>query len=89
MESPEFAAGLRSSQGANGGAPIKRKRSTIDSSPASLLDHDHDHDHDHDLDHDETADASPDTKSRRLPGVKRACNECRQQKVGDSRMSSA
>jgi hypothetical protein len=77
MESPEFAAGMRS-QGLNGG-PAKRKRSTIDSSPASLLDHDHDHDHEYDLD--ERADASPDAKNRRLPGVKRACNECRQQKV--------
>jgi hypothetical protein len=80
MESPEFAAGMRG-QGLNGSGPSKRKRSTIDSSPASLLDLDHDHDHDHDLDHDERADASPDTKSRRLPGVKRACNECRQQKL--------
>ncbi|SPQ17989.1 f9278cce-edaf-4504-a00d-786cd4b006d9 [Thermothielavioides terrestris] len=78
MESPEFAAGVRS-QGANGGGPIKRKRSTLDSSPASLADHDHDHDQD--IDHDERTDASPDTKSRRLPGVKRACNECRQQKL--------
>ncbi|GAB1310228.1 Zn 2cys6 transcriptional activator [Madurella fahalii] len=78
MESPEFAAGngMRSHGGANGSGPNnKRKRSTIDSSPASLLDHDHD------VDHDGTGDASPETKSRRLPGVKRACNECRQQKL--------
>jgi hypothetical protein len=95
MESPEFAAGMRShsiqsihSMNGTGPPPPKRKRSTIDSSPASLLDHhdhhdhhDHDHDHDHDLDHGDRDDASPDTKNRRLPGVKRACNECRQQKV--------
>jgi hypothetical protein len=77
MESPEFAAGMRS-HGANGG-PNKRKRSTIDSSPSSLLDHDHEHELD--IDHDERDDASPETRNRRLPGVKRACNECRQQKV--------
>ncbi|KAJ4296989.1 hypothetical protein N0V88_003905 [Collariella sp. IMI 366227] len=80
MESPEFAAGMRS-QGANGAGPNKRKRSTMDSSPASLIDPDHDHDQD--MDQDDRADASPDTKNRRLPGVKRACNECRQQKVKD------
>ncbi|KAK4191778.1 hypothetical protein QBC35DRAFT_425380 [Podospora australis] len=81
MESPEFAAGMRS-HGANGGAGLhKRKRSTIDSSPASLLDQDHDHEHDHDEDHENRGDASPETKGRRLPGVKRACNECRQQKL--------
>ncbi|KAK4129382.1 hypothetical protein N657DRAFT_630286 [Parathielavia appendiculata] len=78
MESSDFAAGMRS-QGLNSAGSTKRKRSTLDSSPASLLDQDHDHDHDHDVDHDENA--SPDTKSRRLPGVKRACNECRQQKL--------
>ncbi|KAK4444104.1 hypothetical protein QBC34DRAFT_309788 [Podospora aff. communis PSN243] len=61
--------------GANGGP--KRKRSIMDSSPGSILDHDHDHEHDHD-DHD---DNSPEAKGRRLPGVKRACNECRQQKL--------
>ena len=50
----------------------------MDSSPGSIGHHDiHDHDHEDD-DHD---DASPETKGRRLPGVKRACNECRQQKV--------
>jgi len=76
MESPEFSASMRP-YGANGGP--KRKRSIMDSSPGSILDHDHDHDHDHDQDdHD---DASPEAKGRRLPGVKRACNECRQQKV--------
>jgi hypothetical protein len=85
MESPEFAAGMRS-QSVNGGGSIKRKRSTFDSSPASLMDHDRDHDHD--MDHDDRADASPDTKSRRLPGVKRACNECRQQKVRKSHVES-
>lgn len=86
MESPEFAAagsnGMRSHAGANGGGPAnnnKRKRSIIDSSPASLVDHDHDHDHD--AEHEGPGDASPGTKGRRLPGVKRACNECRQQKV--------
>jgi len=83
MASPEFAAGMRS-HGANGVGPHKRKRSTIDSSPASLLDpdHDNDNDHEHDDDHPERNDgASPEAKGRRLPGVKRACNECRQQKV--------
>ncbi|KAL2174768.1 uncharacterized protein P884DRAFT_272176 [Thermothelomyces heterothallicus CBS 202.75] len=80
MESPEFAAGMRG-QGSNGTASStsKRKRSTVDSSPASLGDHDHDQEQEQD--HDERADASPETKSRRLPGVKRACNECRQQKL--------
>ena len=70
MESPEFPANMRA-YGANGGP--KRKRSIMDSSPGSAPDHDQDHD-----DHD---DASPEAKGRRLPGVKRACNECRQQKV--------
>ncbi|KAK0731367.1 hypothetical protein B0H67DRAFT_564586 [Lasiosphaeris hirsuta] len=78
MESPDFPASMRA-HGANGGGP-KRKRSIMDSSPGSILDHDHDH-HDHDLDHDHDDDASPETKGRRLPGVKRACNECRQQKL--------
>ncbi|KAK3942783.1 regulatory protein LEU3 [Diplogelasinospora grovesii] len=71
MESPELPINVRS-HGANGGGP-KRKRSTMDSSPVSLIDHDHDHD--------DGDDASPGAKSRRLPGVKRACNECRQQKL--------
>ncbi|KAK4229688.1 hypothetical protein QBC38DRAFT_385603 [Podospora fimiseda] len=85
MASPEFAAGMRS-HGANGAGPHKRKRSIVDSSPASLLDPDHDQDHDND-DHDDHQDrggpdeASPEAKGRRLPGVKRACNECRQQKL--------
>ncbi|AEO53263.1 hypothetical protein MYCTH_2294353 [Thermothelomyces thermophilus ATCC 42464] len=80
MESPEFAAGMRG-QGSNGTASStsKRKRSTVDSSPASLGDHEHDQEQEQD--HDERTDASPETKSRRLPGVKRACNECRQQKL--------
>lgn len=78
MESPEFAAAMRS-HGANGAGPNKRKRGTMDSSPASLLDHDQEIEQD--VDHDERGDASPETKNRRLPGVKRACNECRQQKV--------
>jgi hypothetical protein len=47
----------------------------MESSPGSIVDQDHDHDEDHD------DDASPEAKGRRLPGVKRACNECRQQKV--------
>ncbi|KAL1839421.1 hypothetical protein VTJ49DRAFT_1522 [Mycothermus thermophilus] len=87
MASPsDFAAGMRS-QGMNGAGSGKRKRSIIDSSPGSLLDPDHEQDHDHDPDHDaaehdETrTGASPENKSRRLPGVKRACNECRQQKL--------
>ncbi|KAL2155059.1 hypothetical protein VTH82DRAFT_3735 [Thermothelomyces myriococcoides] len=80
MESPEFAAGMRG-QGSNGTASstAKRKRSTIDSSPGSLGDHDHDQEQEQE--HEERADGSPETKSRRLPGVKRACNECRQQKL--------
>ncbi|KAK3393670.1 hypothetical protein B0H63DRAFT_385973 [Podospora didyma] len=77
MESPEFQAAMRS-HAANGGGGPKRKRSNMDSSPGSIADHDHDHD-DHDLD--DRDDGSPETKGRRLPGVKRACNECRQQKV--------
>ncbi|PFH59933.1 hypothetical protein XA68_11702 [Ophiocordyceps unilateralis] len=56
----------------------KRKRSSglvaADSSPGSGLDDDDDHDH-HDDDHDHAADR------KRQPGVKRACNECRQQKL--------
>ncbi|KAK4174280.1 hypothetical protein QBC36DRAFT_313094 [Triangularia setosa] len=79
MESPEFAAGMRS-HGANGAVLHKRKRSIIDSSPASLLDHDHD-DQDDEHHATERGDASPEAKGRRLPGVKRACNECRQQKL--------
>jgi len=59
--------------GANGGP--KRKRSVMESSPGSIVDQDLDHDEDHD------DDASPEAKGRRLPGVKRACNECRQQKL--------
>ncbi|KAL0465381.1 hypothetical protein QR685DRAFT_138828 [Neurospora intermedia] len=70
MESPEFSAGMRN-QGPNGGPP-KRKRSIMESSPASTGDNDRD----------ERDDGSPETKGgRRLPGVKRACNECRQQKL--------
>lgn len=70
MESPEFSAGMRS-QGPNGGPP-KRKRSIMESSPASTGENDRD----------DRDDGSPETKGgRRLPGVKRACNECRQQKV--------
>lgn len=76
MESPEFTA-MRA-YGPNG-AP-KRKRSIMESSPGSIADQDHDQDHDQD--NDDNDDASPETKaSRRLPGVKRACNECRQQKA--------
>ncbi|KAK1755243.1 hypothetical protein QBC47DRAFT_212445 [Echria macrotheca] len=71
MESPEFSASMRAF-GSNGGP--KRKRSIMDSSPGSVVDHDHDHDDDRD-------DGSPEAKGRRLPGVKRACNECRQQKL--------
>ncbi|KAL2258496.1 hypothetical protein VTK26DRAFT_8171 [Humicola hyalothermophila] len=79
MESPEFAASVRS-HGANGAGPNKRKRSTMDSSPASLVDQDQEVEQD--AEHEERPEgASPETKSRRLPGVKRACNECRQQKL--------
>ncbi|RDA92939.1 hypothetical protein CP533_3862 [Ophiocordyceps camponoti-saundersi (nom. inval.)] len=59
----------------------KRKRSSglmgADSSPGSVLDDDDDHDH-HD-DHDDHIITDHDRK--RQPGVKRACNECRQQKL--------
>lgn len=67
--SPTSPVSVRSHAGANGAA--KRKRSaagTIDSSPGSVL-------HDHD---DDTLDQH---EKKRQPGVKRACNECRQQKV--------
>ncbi|KAG6201311.1 hypothetical protein E4U10_007715 [Claviceps purpurea] len=60
-----------SSRQGNGGQ--KRKRSsavTHESSPASALDEDHGDHGDHG-DHDK----------KRQPGVKRACNECRQQKL--------
>lgn len=53
------------------GGATKRKRSAgfggLESSPGSLIDHDEDH---------------ADNEKKRQPGVKRACNECRQQKVG-------
>jgi len=67
--SPTSPVSIRSHGGANGGP--KRKRSSgavmspIDSSPGS--------------DHDDDLDGHPEKK--RQPGVKRACNECRQQKV--------
>ncbi|TPX08423.1 uncharacterized protein E0L32_010153 [Thyridium curvatum] len=67
--SPTSPVSVRSHAGANGAA--KRKRSaagTIDSSPGSVL-------HDHD---DDTLDQH---EKKRQPGVKRACNECRQQKL--------
>ena len=89
MESPEFAAGVRT-HAANGAGTgptsVKRKRSTVDSSPASAADHDsaepHEQEHHDHEDRPPQGAASPETKTRRLPGVKRACNECRQQKVG-------
>lgn len=43
----------------------------LESSPGSINDDDHGDHHDHGGDHDK----------KRQPGVKRACNECRQQKV--------
>ena len=53
------------------GAAPKRKRSAglagLESSPGSFVDDDHHADGD----------------KKRLPGVKRACNECRQQKVSE------
>lgn len=59
----------------HGGGTFKRKRSTgltgLESSPGSFVDHDHDDDH-------------ADGDKKRQPGVKRACNECRQQKVSGS-----
>lgn len=67
--SPTSPVSVRSNIGLNGGA--KRKRSAgapgsiVDSSPGSVL-------NDDDAEHGE---------KKRLPGVKRACNECRQQKV--------
>lgn len=55
-----------------GGGGFKRKRSAgltgVESSPGSFVDHDHEDDH-------------ADGEKKRQPGVKRACNECRQQKV--------
>ncbi|CAK7268560.1 hypothetical protein SEPCBS57363_003159 [Sporothrix epigloea] len=67
--SPTSPVSVRSNVGLNGGA--KRKRSAgapgsiVDSSPGSVL-------NDDDAEHGE---------KKRLPGVKRACNECRQQKL--------
>lgn len=69
--SPTSPVSVRSIAGANG---AKRKRSaggpasTFDSSPGSVL-------NDDDGDHSE---------KKRQPGVKRACNECRQQKVSQT-----
>lgn len=45
---------------------FKRKRSTVESSPGSLIDEDQ---------------SALEPEKKRQPGVKRACNECRQQKV--------
>ncbi|TGJ88309.1 hypothetical protein E0Z10_g495 [Xylaria hypoxylon] len=45
---------------------VKRKRSTVESSPGSIGDEDH---------------SLIEPEKKRQPGVKRACNECRQQKV--------
>ena len=77
MDSPEFTTSMRAfgSNGGTGGP--KRKRSIMESSPGSIADHDQDQDHD------DNDGASPESKAaaRRLPGVKRACNECRQQKA--------
>lgn len=51
--------------------PLKRRRSettgVLDSSPSSIIDDEHSHHHEH--------------ERKRQPGVKRACNECRQQKL--------
>ncbi|KAI0810347.1 hypothetical protein GGR55DRAFT_695537 [Xylaria sp. FL0064] len=44
---------------------VKRKRSTVESSPGSIGDEDH---------------SLIEPEKKRQPGVKRACNECRQQK---------
>jgi len=68
-----------SSRHGNGGP--KRKRSTgvapVESSPGSFMDEDH-------ADHGEHGDHG-DSDKKRQPGVKRACNECRQQKVSHPR----
>ncbi len=68
--SPTSPVSVRSVIGPNG---IKRKRSAggpasfgFDSSPGSVLNDD---------------DAGDQSEKKRQPGVKRACNECRQQKV--------
>ncbi|KAI1267783.1 hypothetical protein F5Y18DRAFT_415849 [Xylariaceae sp. FL1019] len=45
---------------------VKRKRSIVDSSPGSVGDEDH---------------SMMEPEKKRQPGVKRACNECRQQKL--------
>ncbi|KAI1324762.1 hypothetical protein F5Y16DRAFT_286875 [Xylariaceae sp. FL0255] len=47
---------------------IKRKRSTVESSPGNMSDDEHDH-------------SLMEPEKKRQPGVKRACNECRQQKL--------
>ncbi|KAH7196700.1 uncharacterized protein B0J16DRAFT_4528 [Fusarium flagelliforme] len=67
--SPTSPVSSRHGHGHANSNGIKRKRSSmagIDSSPGSGLD-----DHDHDAEQ----------EKKRQPGVKRACNECRQQKL--------
>lgn len=58
--------------------PLKRRRSettgVLDSSPSSIIDDEHSHHHEH--------------ERKRQPGVKRACNECRQQKVSVKEVDS-
>jgi hypothetical protein len=58
-----------SARGGFGGAKRKRSGTEFDNSPGTGGDEDHDEE---------------EAERRRQPGVKRACNECRQQKVSDS-----
>ncbi len=67
--SPTSPVSVRSHAGANGGSKRKRNSVTVASAIASSPDSDHD---------DDVADHP---EKKRQPGVKRACNECRQQKV--------
>ena len=71
--SPVSVRSIMGMNGANGMNGAKRKRSIghpvgtgFDSSPGSVLNDD---------------DANDQSEKKRQPGVKRACNECRQQKV--------
>lgn len=70
--SPTSPVSSRHGHGHANSNGIKRKRSSmagIGSSPGSDID-----DHDHDAEQ----------EKKRQPGVKRACNECRQQKVSQT-----
>ena len=81
MNAPQSAASVLASTNGGGnhvnlgsalGSPTSQKRSQyaagIDSSPGSI-------------EEGEDGDGDGDEGRKRLPGVKRACNQCRQQKV--------